>query len=106
MAGADGPVTDGSLQTVGGTSGSSPLTAAATALVAGAERAAGGPPLGLVNGWLCTAAAQPGVFFDVVQGENDLDKVGSCTAGPGYDTARGIGVSNWAVLPGTLAAPA
>jgi tripeptidyl-peptidase I len=93
------------LLTVGGTSGSSPLTAAATALVAGAERAAGRPPLGLVNGWLYTAAAQPRAFFDVVQGENDLDKVGCCTAGPGYDTASGIGVPNWAVLPATLPAP-
>jgi kumamolisin len=99
-------VTDGSLQTVGGTSGSSPLTAAASALVAGTERAAGRPPLGLVNGWFYAAAAQPGAFFDVVQGENDLDKVGCCTAGPGYDTASGIGVPNWATLPGTLPAPA
>ncbi|HKQ43628.1 MAG TPA: S53 family peptidase [Pseudonocardia sp.] len=99
-------VTDGSLHTVGGTSGSSPLTAAATALVAGTEKAAGRPPLGLVNGWFYTAAAQPGAFFDVVQGENDLDKVGCCTAAPGYDTASGIGVPNWAVLPTTLPAPA
>ena len=99
-------VTDGSLQTVGGTSGSSPLTAAATALVAGTERAAGRPPLGLVNGWFYAAAAQPGAFFDVVQGENDLDEVGCCTAGPGYDTASGVGVPNWATLPGTLPAPA
>jgi hypothetical protein len=50
-------VTDGSLHTVGGTSGSSPLTAAATALVAGTEKAAGRPPLGLVNGWFYAAAA-------------------------------------------------
>jgi subtilase family serine protease len=75
-------VTDGALHTVGGTSGSSPLTAAATALVAGAERAAGRPPLGLVNGWFYAAAAQPGAFFDVVQGDNDLGKVGCCTAAP------------------------
>jgi subtilase family serine protease len=38
------------LQTVGGTSGSTPLTAASTALVAGSERKAGRPPLGLANG--------------------------------------------------------
>ena len=98
-------VTDGSLQTVGGTSGSSPLTAAATALVAGGERAANRPPLGLVNGWFYAAATQPGAFFDVVQGDNDLNRVGCCTAGPGYDTASGLGVPNWATLPGTLPAP-
>ena len=99
-------VTDGSLHTVGGTSGSAPLTAAATALVAGTEKAAGRPPLGLVNGWFYAAAGRPGAFFDVVQGENDLDKVGCCTAAAGYDTASGIGVPNWATLPGTLPAPA
>jgi kumamolisin len=98
-------VTDGVLHTVGGTSGSSPLTAAATALVAGAERAAGRPPLGLVNGWFYTAAAQPDAFFDVVQGNNDLERVGCCTAGPGYDTASGLGVPNWDALPATLPAP-
>jgi kumamolisin len=98
-------VTDGALHTVGGTSGSSPLTAAATALVAGTERAANRPPLGLVNGWFYTASSQPGTFFDIVQGDNDLDRVGCCTAGPGYDTASGLGVPNWAVLPGTLPAP-
>ncbi|MBV9922051.1 MAG: S53 family peptidase [Pseudonocardia sp.] len=98
-------VTDASLHTVGGTSGSSPLTAAATALVAGKERAAGRPPLGLVNGWFYTVATRPGAFFDIVQGDNDLNSVGCCTAGPGYDTASGLGVPNWAVLPGTLPAP-
>jgi hypothetical protein len=81
------------------------LTAAATALVAGAERAAGRPPLGLVNGWFYTAAAQPDAFFDVVQGNNDLERVGCCTAGPGYDTASGLGVPNWDALPATLPAP-
>jgi hypothetical protein len=40
------------------------------------------------------------------KGENDLDEVGCCTAAPGYDTASGIGVPNWATLPGTLPAPA
>jgi subtilase family serine protease len=99
-------VTDGALHTVGGTSGSSPLTAAATALVAGTERAAGRPPLGLVNGWFYSASTQPGTFFDIVQGDNDLDRVGCSTARPGYDTASGLGVPNWAILPGTLPAPA
>ena len=50
-------------------------------------------------------ATQPGAFFDIVQGNNDLASVGCCAAGPGYDTASGLGVPNWAVLPGTLPAP-
>ncbi len=98
-------VTDGGLHTVGGTSGSSPLTAAATGLVAAGERAAGRPPLGLANGWFYAAAARPGAFFDVVTGNNDLAGVGCCLAGSGYDTASGLGVPDWAVLPATLPAP-
>jgi len=98
-------VTDASLHTVGGTSGSSPLTAAATALVAAKERAAGRPPLGLANGWFYSVATRPGAFFDIVQGDNDLNSVGCCTAGPGYDTASGLGVPNWTVLPATLPPP-
>ena len=48
-------VINSTLQTVGGTSGSTPLTAASTALVAASERQAGRPPLGLVNGWFYAA---------------------------------------------------
>ncbi|HKC27887.1 MAG TPA: S53 family peptidase [Jatrophihabitans sp.] len=96
-------VTDGTLQPVGGTSGSTPLTAAATALVDASERAAGRPRVGLANGWFYQAAAtRPGTFFDVTTGNNDLAGVGCCQASAGYDTASGLGVPNWAVLPGAL----
>jgi subtilase family serine protease len=43
-------VLDGTLQPVGGTSGSTPFIAAATALADGSQRAAGRPPIGLANG--------------------------------------------------------
>jgi subtilase family serine protease len=98
-------VLDGALQPVGGTSGATPLVAAATSLVAGSERQAGRPPLGLVNPWLYGPAAR-GAFFDVVTGSNDLAGVGCCTAAPGYDPASGLGVPDWTALPGTLPAPA
>ena len=97
-------VTDGSLQPVGGTSGSTPLTAAATALVVANERHAGHPPIGLANGWFYQAAAQPSAFYDVTKGDNDLAGVGCCTASAGYDPASGLGVPNWALLPGLLPA--
>jgi subtilase family serine protease len=94
------------LQTVGGTSGSTPFVAAATSLVAAAERKAGRPPIGLANGWFYRAAAsQLSAFFDVTQGGNDLAGVGCCQATVGYDLASGLGVPNWAALPATLPNP-
>ena len=99
-------VIDGTLQTAGGTSGSTPLTAAATALVDAAQQSAGRPSIGLANGWFYKAAAtQPSTFFDVTQGSNDLADVGCCQAAVGYDPASGIGVPNWAALPAALPAP-
>jgi kumamolisin len=95
-------VISSTLQTVGGTSGSTPLVAAATALVVASQRKAGHPPVGLANGWLYQAASHPSAFFDVTQGSNDLASVGCCQAGVGYDPASGLGVPNWAVLPATL----
>jgi tripeptidyl-peptidase-1 len=79
--------------------------AAATALVAATERKAGRPPVGLANGWFYQAASQPGAFFDVTQGNNDLAGVGCCQATAGYDPASGLGVPNWATLPATLPKP-
>ncbi|MDX6597452.1 MAG: kumamolisin [Gaiellales bacterium] len=98
-------VISSTLQTVGGTSGSTPLVAAATALVAASERKAGRPPVGLANGWFYKAASQPSAFFDVTQGGNDLARVGCCQATVGYDLASGLGVPNWATLPVTLPKP-
>jgi hypothetical protein len=98
-------VINSTLQTVGGTSGSTPFVAAATALVAASERKAGRPPVGLANGWFYKAAAQPSTFFDVTQGNNDLEGVGCCQATIGYDPASGLGVPNWTALPATLPKP-
>ena len=93
------------MQTVGGTSGSTPFTAAATALVDGSQRAAGRPRIGLANGWFYQAATRPSAFFDVTTGSNDIAGVGCCQATAGYDLASGLGVPNWAVLPAALPIP-
>jgi kumamolisin len=99
-------VINSKLQTVGGTSGSTPFIAAAVALLAGSQREAGLPRIGLANGWFYQAASQrPSAFFDVTAGSNDLARVGCCHATVGYDEASGLGVPNWAVLPGTLPGP-
>jgi kumamolisin len=99
-------VINSTLQTVGGTSGSTPFTAAATALVDASERTAGRPRVGLANGWFYQAASQPSAFFDITQGGNDLGGVGCCQAAVGYDLASGLGVPNWAALPAALPKPA
>jgi subtilase family serine protease len=98
-------VLNSTLQTVGGTSGSTPFTAAATALVDGSQRAAGRPRIGLANGWFYQAATRPSAFFDVTTGSNDIAGVGCCQATAGYDLASGLGVPNWAVLPAALPTP-
>jgi subtilase family serine protease len=98
-------VINSTLQTVGGTSGSTPFVAAATALVAASERTAGRPRVGLANGWFYKAAVQPSAFYDVTQGSNDLAGVGCCQASVGYDPASGLGVPNWATLPAALPPP-
>ena len=95
-------VLGGVLQPVGGTSGSTPFVAAATALVDGSQRAAGRPRIGLANGWFYQAVSHPGAFFDVTTGNNDLAGAGCCQATVGYDLASGLGVPNWAVLPATV----
>jgi subtilase family serine protease len=99
-------VINGKLQTVGGTSGATPLVAAATALVDAAQLKAGRPTIGLANGWFYEAAkTHPAAFYDITKGSNDLSGVGCCQAAAGYDLASGLGVPNWAVLPGVLPPP-
>jgi subtilase family serine protease len=98
-------VIDSVLQTVGGTSGSTPFSAAATAIVDGSQRHAGQPRIGLANGWFYQAASHKGAFFDVTVGNNNLARVDCCQATVGYDLASGLGVPNWAVLPATLPKP-
>ena len=87
-------------------SGATPLAAAATALVDAAQQKAGRPLIGLANGWFYKAAkSQPSAFYDITKGSNDLSGVGCCQAAVGYDLASGLGVPNWAVLPGLLPPP-
>ena len=98
---------DGTLQSVGGTSGSTPFIAAATALVDAQQLSQHRPRIGLANGWFYRAAQRnPASFYDVTQGNNRLKLVNCCAATPGYDLASGLGVPDWAVLPNELPDPA
>jgi subtilase family serine protease len=98
---------DGQLESVGGTSGSAPFVAAATALVDARQRSRHEPRIGLANGWFYQADERnPASFYDVTQGNNRLKLVDCCAAASGYDLASGLGVPNWSVLPRELPAPA
>jgi subtilase family serine protease len=98
---------DGTLEPVGGTSGSSPFVAAATALVDAQQSAHHEPRIGLANGWFYQADRRnPASFYDVTQGDNQLKLVDCCGATTGYDQASGLGVPDWSVLPDELPTPA
>jgi subtilase family serine protease len=80
--------------TVGGTSAATPLMAGIATLATQALLEAGRPPLGFATPLLYDLAGDPttaSVFFDVVEGGNDLFAVGCCTAGVGFDQASGWG---------------
>ena len=90
----------------GGTSASSPAMAGIMALV---NQSLAGQPQGIANYVLYKLAAIPGVYHDIVNGNNMVpDPSGQYTvgysAGPGYDLATGLGsfdanalVTNWPV---------
>jgi kumamolisin len=92
---------NGELQTSGGTSESSPLTAAGSALVSQALENEGAAPLGFLNPWLYeTAKAHPRLVTDVVAGstqypvqyaQDSVNTPACCQAGRGYDSASGFG---------------
>ncbi|HVO52784.1 MAG TPA: S53 family peptidase [Solirubrobacterales bacterium] len=90
-----------------GTSSSAPLLASAFAVLSAAQRRAGLPPLGPVDGLLYSLrASAPQTIFDVTEGNNGfLPKVHAFPAKPGYDLASGLGVPNFAALAAALPPP-
>ncbi len=95
-------------QAVGGTSAATPLLAGGLALIDQELRMQGRQDLGLVNPLLYTlgrnAQLASQVFSDVTQIGNDVgpfipgngERLGCCTAAPGYDRASGWGSINLA----------
>jgi hypothetical protein len=95
---------------LGGTSASSPSAAGIMALVLQQQ---GGKPQGLANYVFYKLAATPGIYHDIVKGDNKVpDTNGLFTvgysAGPGYDLASGLGsfdvnalVTHWAAASAT-----
>ena len=86
----------GAWLSVGGTSASAPLTAAAFALQSSARVAHGKPRLGLVAPLLYAIAEKGGAdaertILDITLGNNDAHEVGVYPATSGYDLASGLG---------------
>ena len=100
-------VQNGLIQLDGGTSQSSPMMAAALALLSAAERGAGRPVLGFPNPWLYDVVRrQPQTVYDVTIGDNQFaipfDVTGDavnipacCQSELGYDQTTGLGVPNF-----------
>jgi len=88
---------DGKVQSVGGTSASSPSFAGIVSLLNEARFKAGKPQMGFLNPFLY---ANPDAFFDVVKGSNAFGRgpfstpVGYACA-PGWDAATGLGTPHF-----------
>ena len=94
------------ISTVGGTSASTPLIAAAFAVIAANERDAGRPPLGPIQPWLYELRAKsPQTFYDIVATTNDVFDKGCCDATPGYDKASGLGAPALNEIASQIPAP-
>ena len=99
-------VLNGQVESIGGTSGSAPFAMSQLALLSARERIAGRPRVGFVNPWFYQLYKQdPGLFFDVVSGSNDLNRVGCCTAHKGFDEVSGLAVPNLAGIARHLPPP-
>ena len=88
----------GAVQSIGGTSGSSPFTAANVALLSARERAHGRPGIGFANPWLYSLGS--GAFYDVRIGNNQVPVTvpgefvnvpACCQAIAGFDLVSGLG---------------
>jgi kumamolisin len=90
-------ITDGQLQTGGGTSLATPIWAGFTVLIDGFLRSSGEPPIGFANPIYYKLAADtqlsPPPFHDVTAGGNVFYQ-----AGPGYDPVTGLGSPDVAAL--------
>lgn len=89
----------------GGTSQSSPMMAAAFALLSSKEVQQGRAPIGFANPWLYEVVKRhPNTVYDVTIGENQFaipyslngtNIPACCQADLGYDMASGLGVPDW-----------
>ena len=95
-------VYQGTIVPDGGTSQSSPMMAAALAMISAREGQAKRPPIGFANPWLYQVVKRsPKSIYDVTVGDNQFaieyapgsfNIPGCCQADLGYDQASGLGV--------------
>jgi subtilase family serine protease len=97
---------NGKIESVGGTSGSTPFAMTEFALLSVRQRLAGEPPVGFINPWLYQLYKHhPDTFYDVVSGVNDLKGVRCCAATKGFDEVSGMGVPNLSAIAARLSPP-
>ncbi|THH18975.1 hypothetical protein EW146_g2121 [Bondarzewia mesenterica] len=89
-------VTNGSTQSVAGTSCSSPIFAATIALINDELVAAGKSPLGFLNPFLYSTAAS--ALNDITTGDNPGCNTNGFPANSGWDPVTGLGTPNYATL--------
>ena len=75
----------------GGTSAVAPLWAALIAQVNQRRASRGKRPVGFINPKLYRLRPGARAFHDVVTGNNDIEKLGKYSAGPGWDPCTGLG---------------
>jgi subtilase family serine protease len=97
---------NGGMESIGGTSGSTPFATARLGILSASERLADRPRVGFVNPWLYQLYKEhPELFYDVVSGGNDVKGVGCCTATKGFDEVSGLGVPDFAKIAQHLPPP-
>ncbi|KZV83885.1 subtilisin-like protein [Exidia glandulosa HHB12029] len=89
-------VNGGQVTGVQGTSASSPLFASVIALINDELAGAGKPPLGFLNPWLYSTAAN--AFMDVTSGNNPGCGTDGFEAMSGWDPVTGLGTPNYEAL--------
>jgi Pro-kumamolisin, activation domain/Bacterial Ig-like domain (group 3) len=109
----EGSCSDPTYASVTGVSGTSAASPAAAGIMALVLQQLGGKPQGLANYVFYKLSATPGVYHDIIKGDNKVPDInGQFTvgypAGTGYDLASGIGsfdanalVTNWASASAT-----
>jgi subtilase family serine protease len=97
---------NGQIQSIGGTSGSSPFAMAQFGLLSARQRLAGRPRVGFINPWIYELYKEhPHLFYDVTSGGNDVNGVGCCRATKGFDEVTGLGVPNLTAIARDLPPP-
>ncbi|EFC40019.1 predicted protein [Naegleria gruberi] len=92
-------ILSGKVQSVDGTSASTPSVAALFSLLNNIRFLQNKKPIGFLNPWLYQIAPKtPNAFYDITEGYNSFDPCPGFFATKSFDPVSGIGVPNFAIL--------